>query len=105
MRFNTDAAAYLNHANQGADIWTHLAADNTLVNQAYSGFCILTYSPGSFAWPVPVVWEVGTAISATNRPVAWNQDQQFSIDSSGTVTVRKFGRSITRTTSDNISTQ
>jgi hypothetical protein len=98
---NVWPAEYLDHGNYGANSWfPALGVDNSFVDNAYSGSCGSPWSTGSFTWPIPVVWQIGTAIPATNRPIAWNQDQEFSVNSSGTVTVRKFGLSITRTTND-----
>ena len=59
-----------------------------------------SFSGGSFSWPVPVVWKVkGVANTAANLHklgVCWQQD--LILTSNGTVTIKKFGVEITRTT-------
>jgi hypothetical protein len=97
---NVWPAEFLDHGLFGAGWWLPLGTDNSTVDLAYSGPCDPPWSLGSFSWQVPVIWEVGTSIDPTNRPITWNQNQAFTIDSSGTVSVQKFGYRITRTTND-----
>ena len=52
---------------------------------------------GSFEWPIPVQWRIGET-GTTNSMTGWNQE--FELQSNGTVTIRKFGRSVTRTIND-----
>ena len=56
---------------------------------------------GSFRWPIPAVWWIG---SGPSNSLPWS-DQTFTLDASGTFTVSKFGHSVTRTTQDVITTQ
>jgi hypothetical protein len=103
---NVWPAYYLDHGQFGAGIWLpQLQIENSFIDFAYSGSCDPPWTNGSFSWSVPVIWHVGTTANTESCPITWNQDQEFSIDGSGTVTIRKFEHSVTRTTSDAITTQ
>jgi hypothetical protein len=51
---------------------------------------------GTFKWEVPAKWKVGSG--STNPMTAWHQD--FAIDANGTMTIQKFGQSVSRTTNN-----
>jgi hypothetical protein len=59
------------------------------------------YNGGSFTWPIPAVWWVPPG-PAHNLP--WS-DQSFALAPDGTMTVSKFGHSVTRTIQGVITTQ
>jgi len=101
---NTWPADNLNHSTHGANIWRALNENNSIaaMDHASSGTCNPPWSSGSFTWPIPVGWRVGNS-PVTNIMSGWSQN--FLIDASGTVTVQKFGHSVTRTTNDVITTQ
>jgi hypothetical protein len=56
-----------------------------------------SWSAGGFTWPIPVNWKVGDN-GATNSIAGWSQI--FSMDNNATITIQKFGHSVTRTTND-----
>jgi hypothetical protein len=102
---NTSPADLLNHSTHGANVWRTLNEDNSIaaMDHATSGTCNPPWSSGSFTWPIPVGWHVGENSLVTNVIPGWSQT--FLIDASGTVTIQKFGHSVTRTTNDVITTQ
>jgi hypothetical protein len=59
------------------------------------------HSGGSFDWPIPGNWRIGGA-GTTNSLTGW--DQRFELQSNGTVTIRKWGKWVTRSTNDVITT-
>lgn len=61
------------------------------------------WTNGSFSWKIPATWAVDPSIINTMKYGGWIQS--FSIDSTGTVTVTKFGHWVTRTTNDVINAQ
>lgn len=81
----------------GANQWHPIGCDNLIgdnMDHCYSAVFAPPWSPGgSFTWPIPAVWRVGNG--ATNS-LPWS-DQVFTLGSDGTVTVQKFGHSVTRT--------
>ena len=100
---NVWPANNLNHGKHGANNWFQLTSQNQWSDAASSGTCIPPWSTGNFTWPIPAAWQVGGSNSLrTNYITGW--DQNFTIDASGTVTVQKFGNSITRTTNNLITT-
>lgn len=100
---NTWPADRLDHGQHGANNWFQLQAGNIFGDIANSGICDPPWTNGNFTWPIPVAWQVGSASSSmTNYMAGWNQN--FTIDASGTVTVQKFGISVTRTTNSVITT-
>ena len=52
------------------------------------------YSGGSYTWDIPARWQVGAA-GQTNTMTGWNQ--VHSLDASGTMTINKFGHTVSRT--------
>ena len=98
---NTWPASKLDHSQHGANHWVALGDPNTFSDHASSGTCPTPWSSGSFSWTIPADWKVGGG--PTNSMTGWNQ--LHTIDSSGKVTVQKFGHTVTRTPNDVITTQ
>jgi hypothetical protein len=98
---NVWAPSGLDHSQHGANQWFSLAYDNSWGDKASSGACPSPWSSGNFTWPIPAAWKVGNS-GMTNSMTGWSQN--FTIDSSGTVEVDKFGNWVRRTTSDTITT-
>jgi hypothetical protein len=85
-------------AHTTANFWTPLNRQNYYSDLPSGGPFPPPWSPGgSFGWDIPANWQV-TGSGQTNSLAGWNQN--FSIDSSGTVTIQKWGRSVTRTTNN-----
>ena len=88
----------IHNAAAGAGPWIGTGWDNKNgVDTAASGTTLVSRQPwaaGSFTWPVPVVWRIGSG--PTNNLT--RTDQTFSITTNGTVSVQKFGHSVTRGT-------
>jgi hypothetical protein len=61
----------------------------------------LPWTSGGFMWNVPAQWKIGDN-GTTNTITGWIQS--FSIDGNGTVTIQKFGNTITRNTNDVVNT-
>ena len=109
----TDVTGYFtnhwpaSHKTSGADLPHWIGYDNVvgdnMDNCFYAGNGVLP-SPwppgGSFKWPIPAVWRVGFGLT---NPLPWS-DQTFSLDPDGTMTITKFGHSVTRTPQDVITT-
>jgi hypothetical protein len=98
---NTWPVGNLDHSQHGANHWILLTDANVFSDHASSGTCSTPWSSGSFSWTIPADWSVGPG--PTNSMAGWNQ--LHTINSSGTVTVQKFGHTMTRTPSDVITTQ
>ena len=81
----------LDHGTHGAGRWMPINAHNVYVDTV-SAECF--FAPwgngGSFTWPIPVAWRVGTEAGVEN-PLC-NMDQRFELDSNGTVRIKKFNR-------------
>jgi hypothetical protein len=86
-----------------ANVWILVGQDN-LVNTAlgfdtcaYWGFQNLPGPPwtpgGSFTWQIPALWCVG---NGPTNSLPWS-DQVFTLGANGTMTITKFGQSVTRT--------
>ena len=55
------------------------------------------WSPGGeFTWPITAFWRIGINLDV----LPWS-DQHFKLDSSGTMTITKFGISVTRDINNN----
>ena len=98
------------HSGHGADVPHPVGCDNLIGDGmdhaswsgdpqpwAVSG----QFSGGSFTWPIPAVWWVPPGQAHT---LPWS-DQSFTLGPDGTMTVSKFGHSVTRTTQDVITSQ
>jgi hypothetical protein len=90
----------LNHHNQGADQWFYLTSNNKWWDVAGGGPLLPPWTIGGFTWDIPARWKVGNG--NTNSMSGWNQS--LSIDANGTVTIHKFGNTMTRDTNDVINT-
>jgi hypothetical protein len=85
----------------------YLKSDNTW---PYGDECAVTlpapplgppWSAGGCTWQIPALWKVGDN-GPTNSISGWNQ--VFSMDANATITIQKFGHSVTRTTNNVITT-
>lgn len=89
------------HIGNGADMWFPLDQANRWPSAwdhaYYGGIAPPWYGGGSFEWPIPGRWRIG-ATGPTNNLTGWNQ--VFELDASGTVTIRKMGKWVTRTIND-----
>jgi len=92
-------------STNGANVWIPLDQANqwpvTFDEAAMKGIPKPWLGGGNFEWPIPVQWRIGTT-GATNTIPGWNQE--FELQSNGTVTIRKFSKWVTRTTNDVITT-
>lgn len=85
-----------------ADHWTSLNEMNEMTDHGYGGpFTFLPWYSGSFTWDIPAKWQIAGS-GATNSMSGWNQ--VFLIDGNGSVSIEKFGHSVTRTTNNIITT-
>lgn len=94
----------------GANVWHPIGYNNLLGgnmdNCAYYGSDPQHLPPpwapgGSFTWPIPALWRVG---NGPTNSLPWS-DQVFTLGANGTLTIQKFGHSVTRTVNNVISTQ
>jgi hypothetical protein len=92
----------------GAGKWHPIGQDNLVGDGmdhcSYWGSSLLPppWSPGgSFTWPIPGEWKIG---NGPTNSLSWS-DQTFSLNANGTMTITKFGHSVTRTTQNVITTQ
>ncbi len=100
---NVWPASILDHSLNGANNPTQVQMDNFMGNIGYpsdianSGICPKPWGNGYFSWPIPAVWWVYG--NNTTNSLPWS-DQHFFIDTSGTVTIEKFGHTVTRQTNN-----
>lgn len=89
------------HIGNGADVWFPLDQANywppTWDHAASGSVAPPWYNGGSYEWPIPANWRIDAA-GSTNSMTGWNQ--LFELQGDGTVTVRKFGKWVTRTTNN-----
>jgi len=82
------------------DEWFQIGADNSWQHSGDNGWdtCFIQWNayPGGFTWPIPAAWRIEYDTN-TQRTNLHFSDQVFSIDSSGTVVIQKFGTNVTRT--------
>lgn len=90
--------------DQGANVWHSVGYDNVVGNNfdnAYLyGSAVLPgpWAPGAFTWDIPAQWRIP---NLTGQPmVGWSQ--VFMLTADGSLTISKFGKSVTRTISNNI---
>jgi hypothetical protein len=92
-----------------ANKWHGLNQDNSVgdgMDNCFYGTTSLLpspWSPGSFTWHIPALWKVGND-GSTNSNLGWS-DQVFTLGEDGTMTVAKFGHSVTRTIHNVITTR
>jgi hypothetical protein len=93
--WTTNPAVRLRH---NPNSWIELDQNNSLGDQAFSQFNGFPqpWSVGQFTWSIPNEWEIGNG--PTNSMAS--STQTFTIDSTGTVTVSKLGRTVTRGTNE-----
>ena len=93
------------HIGHGADVWFALDEANKWpaiwAHATMGGVAPPWLNGGSFEWPIPAQWRIGGA-GLTNSMTGWNQ--QFVLQGNGTLTINKFGKSVTRTTNNVITT-
>jgi hypothetical protein len=91
---------------QGANDWHPIACNNVATDGNFD-HCLTPSCPGpwnpggGFTWPIPALWKVG---NGPTHSLPWS-DQVFSLQGNGTMTITKFGKSVTRTINNQISTQ
>jgi hypothetical protein len=97
----TNAPYQLRH--QSAGFWWDVSSDNSSCDSVgiLPQILLPPWSAGSCQWIIPTQWRVGS--NGGNNNLLSNT-ATFSIDGSGTVTVSRWGRSITRTTNNAIMT-
>ncbi len=86
----------LSHKNHGAGHWFGpLSENNEFSDDCSSGPWFQPWEGGGgFTWNIPVCWKIGDN-GQTNSIAGWNQI--FSMDASGTMTITKYGQSVSRT--------
>ena len=98
---------------QGAGSWKDVVAENFIdydllrmscpspwhkSSSWYDPFGLFTgYSGGSLTWPIPAKWRVAGTVP--DNPLHWS-DQHFNLSGNGTLSITKFGYTVTRTTND-----
>jgi hypothetical protein len=91
------------HKGNGADVPHGIGQDNLVgggMDHCYLSPLASPWTPGgSFTWHIPAVWRVVGDGRTNNLP--WS-DQLFSLDAIGTLTISKFGHSVTRTTTNGV---
>ena len=76
----------------GANRWIEIDAANKWIDEAKIRGSLVAppwLNGGSFEWPIPAQWHIGTNGPANSMP-GWNQ--VFELDSNGTVKITKFGK-------------
>jgi hypothetical protein len=101
----TTNALPIHNTMAGAGKWVGVGVNNVIgTDTAASGTRVVSQQPwsaGSFTWPVPVVWRIGTGQGPggpTNN--LQRTDQTFTIAPNGDVSVQKYGHSATRGTNN-----
>jgi len=88
----------LHDAAAGAGGWVPIGMDNTIgTDQAQGSGLPTPWSAGTVTWPIPAQWKV---VGSTNTNALTWSNQAFSIDTNGTVTITKFGHTVTRNTNN-----
>jgi len=97
---NSSAQNNIAHSsNSGAFNTIKILQDNTWFGGDTVGGVapFIPWADGQFTVPIPAVWWVGTN-APTNKLNSWSQT--ISITADGTMSVKKFDRSATRTTNN-----
>jgi len=90
---------------EGADRWLALDQANRWSDEAnLEDWPAPWDKTGSFTWNIPAKWKVVGFDFVTGEHVMTGWNQVFSIQVGGTITIQKFGRSVTRTTQNVITT-
>ncbi|MGA2248653.1 MAG: hypothetical protein ABSH48_27170, partial [Verrucomicrobiota bacterium] len=88
----------LHDVAHGAGHWVEVGMDNLIgVDTAQTASYRQPWSDGAFTWPIPGAWQV-TGDKVTNSFIWSNQTR--SLTPVGTITVLKFGHTVTRNTND-----
>jgi hypothetical protein len=99
----------LSHTVSGANVWHGVYCNNLIDDFDYCNYygndsqhLPPPWSAGSFTWQIPALWRV--VGDSSTHSLSWS-DQVFSLDGSGTLTITKYGHSVTRTVHDAVSYQ
>jgi hypothetical protein len=92
--FTTDPSYFLRH--QPNPYFTYMGQNNSWMDWCWSDPNAMQppWSPGTNTWVIPVKWKVAESL-ITNSITGWNQ--VFTIDSSGTMKIEKYGKWVQRT--------
>jgi len=70
-------------------------------DSAYFRGAAKPWSAGGLTWPIPNWWRIGAGQGPGGPTNNWiRTDQSFSIDANGTMTVQKYGHTVTRGTNN-----
>ena len=96
-KWTTNPGQRLKHGT--ANFWFDLNPDNSSGDHCWTED---VFSPawlsGHYTWDIPARWHVKGDNSVTNSMTGWNQ--VHTIDANGTVTITKFGKTVSRTISN-----
>jgi len=88
------------HIGHGANVWHSVGCDNVVGNNfdnAHSFDWPSPWSPGGrYTWDIPAKWRIPGA--STNSMTGWNQ--VHTLEANGTMTIDKFGKTVSRTVND-----
>jgi len=86
----------------GAGTWVGTGQDNYGgTDSAYFRGAAKPWSAGGLTWPIPNWWRIGAGQGPGGPTNNWiRTDQSFSIDANGTMTVQKYGHTVTRGTNN-----
>jgi hypothetical protein len=93
----------VHNAAAGAGSWVGTREDNyNGYDTAASGTAMVAHTPwtaGTLTWPIPVVWAIPGGVPGGGPTNSLGRtDQTFMVNANGTVTVLKYGNSVSRTT-------
>ncbi len=86
----------------GAGTWVGTRQNNYGgTDSAYFRGAAPPWSVGVLTWPIPNWWRIGTGQGPGGPTNYWlRTDQTFSLDANGTLTVQKYGHTVTRGTNN-----
>ena len=82
------------NAETGAGIWIPLNENNFWQDHVVGNLSVQEGAAGHFEWEIPALWKV---MESETEHVMTGWLQEFDLESTGTVTIRKFGKWVTRT--------
>ena len=85
-----------NLAHSTAGHFWQLDEANSWIDHCWTPGCPTPWSDGGFGWIIPWRWYVPGY--STNYMSSWSET--FTIDANGTMSISKFGKTVTRTTND-----